>query len=68
MTETAALLRALHCDLAAVCTLLAALCDKSGVAIFLDTDGVLKSLRKASEYCSLADELENEKEGKETEC
>lgn len=67
MTETTALLRALHCDLAAVCTMLAALCDKSGVTIFLDTDGVLASLRNASEYCSLADEL-GEKERKETEC
>lgn len=64
MTETTALLRALHCDFAAVCTLLAALCDKSGVAIFLDTEGISKSLRKASEYCSLADEL-GEKERKE---
>lgn len=67
MTETTALLRALHCDLAAVCTLLAALCDKSGVAIFVDTDGVLKALRKASEYCSIADEL-GEEERKEQKC
>lgn len=35
--------------------------------VFLDTDGVLKSLRNASEYCILADEL-GEKEGKETQC
>lgn len=67
MTETTAILRALNCELAAVCTMLAALCDKSGAAIFLDTEGVLKSLRNASEYCSLADEL-GEKEGKESEC
>lgn len=59
MTETTALLRALHCELAAVGTLLAALCDKSGAAIFLDTECVLTSLRKASAYCSLADELED---------
>lgn len=67
MTETTALLRALNCELAAVCTLLAALCDKSGVAIFLDTEGVLNALRNASEYCSLADEL-CEEERKETKC
>lgn len=65
MTETTALLRALHCDLAAVCTLLAALCDKSGVAIFLDTEGVSTSLRKASAYCT--DEL-GEEERKESKC
>lgn len=68
MTETTALLRALHCDLAAVCTLLAALCDKSGAAVFLDTDGISKSLSKARKYCCLADELEDEKERKETKC
>lgn len=67
MTETSALLRALHCDLAAVCTLLAALCDKSGVAILLDTEGVLTSLRKARKYCCLADEL-GEEDGKESKC
>lgn len=67
MTETTALLRALHCDLAAVRTILAALCDKSGAAIFLDTEGVLTSLRKAREYCCLADEL-GEEEGKESKC
>lgn len=67
MTETTALLRALNCELAAVCTLLAALCDKSGVAIFLDTEGGLKALRNASEYCSIADEL-GEEERKETKC
>lgn len=67
MTETTALLRASHCDLAAVCTLLAALCDKSGAAIFLDTDGISKSLSKAGKYCRLADEL-GEKERKETKC
>ena len=67
MTETTALLRALHCDLAAVCALLAALCDKSGVATFLDTEGVLTTLRKARKYCCLADEL-GEKERKESKC
>ena len=67
MTETTALLRSLNCELAAVCTLLAALCDKSGAAIFLDTEGISKSLSKARKYCCLADEL-GEKEGKETKC
>lgn len=67
MTETTALLRALNCELAAVCTVLAALCDKSGVAILLDTEGVLEALRNASEYCRLADEL-GEEEGKESKC
>lgn len=67
MTGTTALLRASHCDLAAVCALLAALCDKSGTGIFLDTEGVLNVLRKASEHCGLADEL-GEEEGKESRC
>lgn len=63
MTETAALLRALHCDLTAVCSLLAALYNKSGGTLFLSTEDVSESLSKASKYCRLADELE-EKDGR----
>ena len=63
MTETTALLRALHCDLTAICSLLAAQFSKSGGTIFLSSDSVSKSLSKASEYCLLADELE-EKDGR----
>ena len=62
MTETTALLRALHFDLTAVCTLLAALYNKSGGTLFLSTEGLPESLSKASKYCRLADEMA-EKEG-----
>lgn len=58
MTETTALLRALHCDLTAICSLLAALCDKSGAALFLNTEEISESLSKSNRYCLLADELE----------
>lgn len=57
MTETTALLRALHCDLMAICTLLAALYSKSGGTISLTTDGIQKSLIKARKYYRLANEL-----------
>lgn len=62
MTETTALLRALHCDLTAICSLLAAQFSKSGGTIFLSTEDVSRSLSKARKYCRLADELEEEKE------
>lgn len=58
MSETTALLRALHCDLTAICSLLAALYNKSGGTLFLSTEVVPKSLSEASKYCRLADELE----------
>lgn len=63
MTETTALLRALHCDMTAICSLLVALYNKSGGALFLSTEYVSKSLSKARGYCRLADELE-EKDGR----
>lgn len=62
MTETTALLRALHCDLTSICSLIAAQFNKSGGTLFLSSEAVSKSLSKASEYCRLADELEEEKE------
>lgn len=63
MTETTALLRALHCDLMVVCSLLAALYNESGGTLFLSTEDVSKSLSKASGYCRLADELEKKTGG-----
>lgn len=69
MTETTALLRALHYDLTAICTLLAALYNKSGGTINLTTGGLKKSLIKARKYRRLADELDGkESDRKEPKC
>lgn len=67
MTETTALLRALHCDLTAICSLLAALDNESGGTLSLTTENVSESLSKARKYCCLADELDK-KERKEPKC
>lgn len=60
MTETTALLRALHCDLAAVCNFLAALWYETGesgtTSMYAETAS--KALCKAGSYYRLADELE----------
>ena len=60
MTETTALLRALHCDLAAVCSFLAALWYKTGEsgATSMYAETASRALLKAGSYYRLADELE----------
>ena len=59
MTETTALLRALHCDLSATNGLLAALLyNKEMVSPYDET--ISLAMRKANVYYRLADELEKE--------
>ena len=61
MTETTALLRALHCDLSAACALLAALFYKKGVKDYPYVETASKALQKAGTYYRLADKLEEAK-------
>lgn len=62
MTETAALLRALHCDLAAITGLLAAMLYNNGETNSHYNATISASIQNACAYYDLADELE-EKEG-----
>lgn len=61
MTETTALLRALHCDLAAVCGLLTALVYKNGEIESPYVGTASRAIQKAGAYYRLADELEEAK-------
>lgn len=63
MTETTALLRALHCDLAATNGLLAALLYKKGKTGSPYAETISWAMQKSGVYYRLADELE-EKDGR----
>ena len=62
MTETTALLRALHCDLVATNGILAALLNESGKTPTPYDETITLAIQNASVYYGLADEL-TEKEG-----
>lgn len=57
MTETTALLRAIHCDIVAACGLLAALFYEYAGNESPYEGVVSKALNDANVYCSLANEL-----------
>lgn len=57
MTETTALLRALHCDLVATNGILAALLDDGSKTSTLCDETVTLAVQNASVFCSLADKL-----------
>lgn len=62
MTETTALLRALHCDLAATNGLLAALLYKKGETGSPYDETISWAMQKSGVYYRLANELEEEEE------
>lgn len=58
MTETTALLRVIHFDLAAICNFLAVQHDKSDVICGKHVEAASYAIARADEYYRLADELE----------
>lgn len=60
MTETAALLRALHCDLVATNGIIAALLDDSGNTPSQYDETITLAIQNASVYYGLADKLAEE--------
>lgn len=62
MTETTALLRAIHCDLAAVCGFLAALAYEKGATDSPYAGNISEALAEAGRHYRLADKLSKEAE------
>lgn len=60
MTETTALLRAIHFDLAAICNFLAVQHGKSDVICGTHIEAASYAIARADTYYCLADELEEE--------
>ena len=60
MTETTALLRAIHYDIAVVVSFLGALLDKGGATADTSLDAAREAMRNARKYYDMAAELAKE--------